>query len=89
MVDDSWTECSRRKSPPHNRPHVDQPPLDLQTGDTAKVGPNVRRLYRRAHSTGDGQKLGIGNRLVDDTERGYGTSVSGYPLGNVIAERSR
>ena len=57
--------------------------MNLQTGHTAKVGASVRQLYRRARATGDGQTLGIGNRLVDDTERGYGTTVSGWALGNV------
>lgn len=44
--------------------------MNLQTGHTAKVGASVRQLYRRARATGDGQTLGIGNRLVDDAERG-------------------
>ena len=32
--------------------------MDLNTEHTAKVGANVRQLYRRARSTGDGQMLG-------------------------------
>ena len=58
------------QSSPHNRPHADQPPMELTPGHPATVGANVRQLYRRARSTGDGQMLGIGNRLVTTQSAG-------------------